>query len=126
MGAIEPQFYAALLTGLELDPNDLPAQMDQSTWTDINKQFAEIFRSRSRADWEQVFGGTDACVTSVLDFDEAAANTHLRERGALIEIDGVVQAGVAPRFSRSAPDVPKAPTTPGSSTDEVRADWGIQ
>ncbi len=126
VGAIEPQFYAALLTGLELDPKDLPAQMDQSTWADVNKQFAEIFASRARADWERVFGGTDACVTPVLDFDEAAANTHLRERGALIEIDGVVQSGVAPRFSRSATDVPKAPTTPGSSTDEVCADWGIK
>jgi len=125
VGAIEPQFYAALLAGLELKQDDLPAQMDQSRWADLSKRFAEIFAGKSRADWEDVFGGTDACVTPVLDFDEAAANAHLRERGTIVEIDGVVQSGVAPRFSRSVTDTPKTPTEPGSCTDEVCADWGI-
>src|SRR5262249_36312009 len=32
VGALEPQFYAALLKGLGLDPATLPAQMDQTGW----------------------------------------------------------------------------------------------
>jgi alpha-methylacyl-CoA racemase len=32
VGAIEPQFYAAMLAGLGLDPADLPEQNDRSRW----------------------------------------------------------------------------------------------
>ena len=33
VGAIEPQFYAALLKGLGIDAEGMPPQLDQSSWT---------------------------------------------------------------------------------------------
>src|SRR5699024_3131448 len=35
VGAIEPQFYSALLAGLGLSASDLPDQMDKSQWPQV-------------------------------------------------------------------------------------------
>ncbi|BCO67474.1 CoA transferase [Mycobacterium intracellulare] len=69
----------------------------------------QAFRARTRDEWAAVFDGTDACVTPVLTFAEAAADSHMTARGAVRVIDNVVQASVAPQFSRSVPGVPEGP-----------------
>jgi alpha-methylacyl-CoA racemase len=125
VGALEPQFYAELLRGLALDPADLPAQLDPAGWPVLRERFAATFATRTRDEWAEVFAGTDACVTPVLAFGEVARHPHLAARGTLTEIDGVLQATPAPRFSRSAAAVPSAPPVPGADTEAVLADWGI-
>ncbi|OOK70779.1 fatty-acid-CoA racemase domain protein [Mycobacterium kansasii] len=66
--------------------------------------FAERFAGRTRDEWTEVFAGTDACVTPVLTWSEAAGNAHLTARSTVINVDGVDQAAPAPRFSRTRPD----------------------
>jgi len=67
-GALEPQFFAALLKGLSLHASDLPGDRnDRKHWPAIADIFTQRFRSKSRAEWERIFDGTDACVTPVLD-----------------------------------------------------------
>ena len=123
VGALEPQFYAALLEGLELAGHALPAQLDQSRWPQLRERFTEVFASRSRDEWAAVFEGTDACVTPVLSFAEVGTHPHVAARGTVIELDGVPQAAPAPRFSRTAPDRPTPPPHPGADTAAVLADW---
>ncbi|WP_084741117.1 CaiB/BaiF CoA transferase family protein [Cryptosporangium aurantiacum] len=106
VGALEPQFYAALLAGLGLDPAELPAQDDRSGWPALRAAFADAFRSRTRDEWTAVFANVDACVTPVLTFAEAAADPHLTARRTLVDRDGVVQPAPAPRFSRTPPAPP--------------------
>ncbi|WP_020673733.1 CaiB/BaiF CoA transferase family protein [Amycolatopsis nigrescens] len=125
VGALEPQFYAALLDGLGLTGEDLPAQGDRDGWPRLRARFTAVFVSRTRDEWAEIFAGTDACVTPVLSFDEAGAHPHLAARDTLITIDGVQQAAPAPRFSRTPPSIPVAPPTPGAHTDSVLADWHI-
>src|SRR6476620_6461460 len=48
VGAVEPQFYALLVEGLGLDPADLPAQNDRTGWPQLQKQFAEVFLTKTR------------------------------------------------------------------------------
>lgn len=115
VGSIEPQFYALLLKGLELDAADLPNQMDIKAWPELKKVFTEKFLSKTRDEWAQIFLGTDACVSPVLTFAEAPSNEHLAARGSLIELDGVTQHAPAPRFSRTPAGVPVAPA--GEATD---------
>ncbi|MDJ0012205.1 CaiB/BaiF CoA transferase family protein [Rhodococcus erythropolis] len=123
VGAIEPQFYRQLIQGLELDPDNLPEQNDRSGWPLLRARFSGIFASQPREHWTQVFAGTDACVSPVLALHEAAEHPHLMSRQTLIEIDGVVQPGPAPRFSRSITDMPSPP--PRTSTDggTVLTEW---
>ncbi|RNF78218.1 CaiB/BaiF CoA transferase family protein [Streptomyces botrytidirepellens] len=122
VGAIEPQFYAQLLTGLGLRPEDLPAQRDRSGWPELRETFAAAFATRTRDEWAAVFAGTDACVSPVLTFAEAMAHPHAAGREAFVEIDGVVQPAPAPRFSRSRPGLPaSAVIAPDPRT--IVAEW---
>ena len=121
VGAIEPQFYAALLTGLGLADADLPAQFDRDSWPETTARFAEVFATRTRDEWAEHFAGTDACVTPVLAFGEVAGHPHLAARATVVERDGVTQAAPAPRFSRTAPELP--PATIPQTADDVLQAW---
>ncbi|OBG79278.1 MULTISPECIES: CaiB/BaiF CoA-transferase family protein [unclassified Mycobacterium] len=122
VGAIEPQFYAALLAGLGLDGADLPAQNDAGRWPELRAAFTEAFAAHDRDHWAKVFADSDACVTPVLAFGEVHTEPHNTERGTFYDVDGNLQPRPAPRFSRTAPDTPRpAVTVPDGAA--VLADW---
>jgi alpha-methylacyl-CoA racemase len=125
VGALEPQFYAALLAGLGLTDAGLPAQHDRSGWPVLRERFAATFASKSRDEWAQVFAGTDACVSPVLSLAEAPRHPHATARNAFVEVGGVVQPAPAPRFGRSPAGHPAAPPRPGADTDTVLAGLGL-
>jgi alpha-methylacyl-CoA racemase len=120
VGAIEPQFFAALLTGLGLTPDEVPGQLDMGSYPRMYDVFAERFASRTREEWTQVFAGTDACVTPVLTWSEAATNDQLNARSTVITAHGVEQAAPAPRFSRT----PAGPVGPPPATTTPIAEIG--
>ncbi|MDR2156008.1 MAG: CoA transferase [Burkholderiaceae bacterium] len=105
IGAIEPAFYAQLLSIAGIDDPDFNEPWDRERWPRLKNKLAAVFISRSRDEWSRLFEGTDACVTPVLDMDEAPTHRHNVARGTFIDIDRVVQPAPAPRFSRTAPRV---------------------
>jgi alpha-methylacyl-CoA racemase len=121
VGAIEPQFYAALLTGLGLDPSALPAQHDVAGWPQLRKAFATAFATRGRDEWATVFSGLDACVAPVLSPAEAPSSAQARARNAFVSVDGLVQPAPAPRFSRTPADPPDPPAP--TTVDAVLNSW---
>ncbi len=125
VGAIEPQFYAELLKVLGLDSADLPAQNDRAQWSAMKERFAAIFRTRTRDEWAEAFAGTDACGAPVLSPWEAHTYPHNVERGTFVEVEGVVQPGPVPRFSRTPAAVTRAPTVAGAEASEALASWGV-
>ncbi len=104
VGALEPQFYAALLALLEIPAEEMP-QWDRERWPEFSARLAEVFRQRTRAEWAERLEGAEACTTAVLGLGEAPQHPHNQARRTFIEIDGVLQPGPAPRFSRTAPEV---------------------
>ena len=125
VGALEPQFYAALLTGLGLTDAGLPAQHDLAGWPVLRQRFTAAFASRTRAEWVQVFDGTDACVSPVLDLAEAPVHPHAVARNAFVEVAGISQPAPAPRFGRTQAAVPAAPPRLGADTDAVLTGLGL-
>ncbi|SPM30810.1 Crotonobetainyl-CoA:carnitine CoA-transferase CaiB and related acyl-CoA transferases, partial [Mycobacterium terramassiliense] len=121
VGAIEPQFFAALLTGLGLSPEEVPGQLDIGSYQRMYDVFAERFASRTREEWTTIFAGTDACVTPVLTWSEAATDDHLNARSTVITAHGVEQAAPAPRFSRT-PAGPVGPP-PAATTPLTEIGW---
>jgi alpha-methylacyl-CoA racemase len=122
VGALEPQFYAELVDGLGLGEAQLPEQHDRDGWPRLRARFTEAFASRTRDEWAAVFADTDACVTPVLSFAEAAAHPHLRARSTIIAPDGVRQAAPAPRFSRT-PSQARPVSDATEDVEDVIAAW---
>ncbi|MCM4080198.1 CaiB/BaiF CoA transferase family protein [Paractinoplanes hotanensis] len=121
VGALEPPFYQALLSGLGLQDEELPGRDDQSGWPELRDRFASRFASRSRDEWTEVFAGLDACVAPVLSPAEAPAHPHNRARRTFLDVAGVTQPAPAPRFGRTPAREPQPPAA--ATVAEVLDDW---
>ena len=124
VGAIEAKFYLLLVTGLGLDPAQLPAQMDRATWPSMKERFARIFAAKTRDEWTEIFSDVDACVTPVLSPLEAVRHPYNTARD-VFDVDGPNQPQPAPRFSKTPGRIASAPQVPGSGTREGLLSWGI-
>ncbi|NBM14723.1 CaiB/BaiF CoA-transferase family protein [Streptomyces sp. GC420] len=125
VGALEPQFYREFVRLLGLAADDLPDRNDPRRWPELRDRFAARFKTAARDEWAAVFEGTDACVAPVLSLREAARHPHLADRGTFTEAHGLVQPGVAPRFSATPGGLRLPPAVPGAHTPEVARDWGV-
>jgi alpha-methylacyl-CoA racemase len=124
VGPIEEKFFAILLEKIGVDPASLGPQMSRDKWKPAKAVLAARFKTRTRDECTALLQSSDACVSPVLGFHEVAEHPHSKARGTFVEIDGIVQAGPAPRFSRTVPSIPTAPAaiTP-ENTDRCLSDW---
>lgn len=126
VGALEPQFYAALLKGLDLADADLPPQMDRSGWPVLRQRFTERFRDKTREEWCAIFDGTDACTTPVLGLGEVADHPHNKQRGTfVVASDGHCEPAPAPRLARTPGIAASRRPEPGQHTADVLAEYGF-
>jgi len=124
VGALEGDFYAEFVSRLDVDLSDWPDQNDQSQWPRLRELIADAVAARTMAEWALVYEGTDACVTPVLTFAEAAQHPHNRERGLYREVDGALHPAPAPRFSRSGTRQPRYPQPVGDlRVEAVLSEW---
>ncbi|XP_055410660.1 alpha-methylacyl-CoA racemase isoform X2 [Bubalus kerabau] len=127
VGAIEPQFYELLIKGLGLKSDELPSQMSIKDWPEMKKKFADIFAKKTKAEWCQIFDGTDACVTPVLTFEEVSHHGHSKDRGSFItDTEQRVSPRPAPLLSNT-PALPSTKRDPfvGEHTEEILKELGF-
>jgi len=122
IGAIEARFYEELLARLEVP--DL-GQHDRSRWPEMKALFEKAFRARTREEWVEVFAGSDACFAPVLSWSEARRDAHNVSRKNFFTLAGVEQPSPAPRFSRTAASVRRAPPERGEGGAQALTDWGF-
>ncbi len=124
IGALEPAFYAQLLslTGLA---QALPPRDDPANWPALHTAFAALFVQRTQAEWQSLLEGTDACFAPVLSARDASTHPHLQARATYGEVAGVVQAMPAPRFSQTPAQISRPPPAPGEGGEQAMRDWGI-
>jgi alpha-methylacyl-CoA racemase len=123
VGALEQKFYDELVAGLGVDPTALPDRDDQSTWPTLTRILESQFAMRTRDEWAAVFDATDACVTPVLDYREAAGHPHLAARGSVTRDRERLASGPAPRFSVAGSAGRPEAEPPATTVSEVRAAW---
>lgn len=119
--------FDLLLSGLGLDSDKLPDQLSFSDWPEMKKMFASIFAKKTQAEWCHIFDGTDACVTPVLSFDDAASHQHNKQRSSFIKNDQEeISPRPAPLLSRT-PAVPSLKRDPfiGEHTEEILLEYGF-
>jgi alpha-methylacyl-CoA racemase len=120
VGALEPRFYAALLTGLGLSEAEAP-QYETASWPALHARLEAIFATRDRDDWADRFEGTDACVTPVLTLAEAPHHPHNAARRTFTA-GRPPQPSPAPRFTGS--DASAEPEGSPLSVAEALTRWG--
>jgi alpha-methylacyl-CoA racemase len=125
LGSIEPQFHAALVKGLGLADADFPQRLDRKEWPAYAKKIAGVIETRTRDEWMKVFEGTDACVAPVLTMGEAPQHPHNAARETFQTVQGIVQPGPAPRFSRTAGAINGPVAKAGEHSADVLKSWGV-
>ena len=125
IASIEAKFYAEMLEKTGLKDAGLPDQWDAASWPEVNAKMKEVFKTKTRDEWCEIMEGSDVCFAPVLNLTEAPNHAHNQARQTFVEIDGVVQPNVAPRFSRTESAIQRPPAAPGEHTEEALREWGF-
>ena len=84
----------------------------------------EIFATKTRDEWAEIFAPLDACVAPVLTLAEAPDHPHNTARGSYVDIAGATVAAPAPRFSATATSA-AAPSERGADTAALLDELGF-
>ncbi|MBB4929707.1 alpha-methylacyl-CoA racemase [Lipingzhangella halophila] len=125
VACIEPQFYAAFLEGIGLDAADLPDQWDRTRWPELRERIAAVLRNRTRDEWADLLGDTEACVQPVLSMAEAPEHPHVRARGSVLRDGDNPYPGPAPRFERTPGRNTRDPEHAAEPVEEALREWGL-
>ncbi len=124
VGCLEPKFFSIMLNCLNIDKVSFGSQHDKGLWAKQNKTLEDLFFMKTRDEWSIIFNDTDACVTPVLSYTEAASHPQNVNRSNLIDIDGVIQTGPAPRFSNSDANIDFSIPKSGADTRSILKEIG--
>jgi alpha-methylacyl-CoA racemase len=129
LGALEPKFWQAWCRGVERE--ELIERQFEAPGSDAHAQVVEIFKSRTRSQWERFAREHDCCLEPVLELDEALDSELVRAREMVVTLSqpgvegGVRQLGVPVKLERTpgAHDRLPGPAL-GEHTEEVLAAVG--
>lgn len=116
VGALEPQFFAALLKGLEIDEKSIGGhRLNKKTWEKQRNMYRDKFRTKTRDEWERIFDGTDACCLPVLTQQE------LEDRG--FDQRPIVTLSDTPALAIHEGDAHKRPVAEGQGIGISGGGW---
>jgi alpha-methylacyl-CoA racemase len=125
VGCIEPQFFTAMMERLPIDAQAYGAQHDRSRFAEQHRMLEEVFATKTRDDWEAIFALTDACVTPVLDYVEAATHPVNLERSAVVADGRWLHPQIAPRLATQKVADSFTIATKGSDFRDVLTEGGL-
>jgi crotonobetainyl-CoA:carnitine CoA-transferase CaiB-like acyl-CoA transferase len=128
-GALEPKFWQAWCRGVGRE--DLIEQQFAAPGSDGVRAVEEVFRSKTRAEWEAFAAEHDCCLEPVLDMTEALDSELVKAREMVVELEQpgasapVRLLGLPIKLDRTPGDPSRAPGPAlGEHTDEVLAAAG--
>jgi alpha-methylacyl-CoA racemase len=127
-GALEQKFWAAWCNGVGRE--DLIEHQFDAPGSEAHAAVAEVFRSRTRAEWKAFNDEHDCCIEPILDVDEVLDSDHVREREMVVsydqpELGEVRQLGVPVKLSRTPGGIHRPAPALGEHTAEVLAEAGL-
>lgn len=125
VGAIEPQFYAELLSRAEISDPQFQAQHDSAQWPDMKEKLAAVLKTKTRDEWDTVMAGSDACFAPVLTMVEAPQYAANSERSVYTNVDGMIHPSPAPRFARTPSNIRHGTRSLGTDTVSVLEGVGL-
>jgi len=126
VGALEPQFWTALVTALEL-PELVHTQFGPAEQqAEMKARLAEAFALRDRNEWLSLLSGIEACVGPVNSPGEALEDPQFVHRGLVAEVGGR-PVGPASPFVMDGERLQRLTPAPGlgEHTEEVLGGAGL-
>jgi alpha-methylacyl-CoA racemase len=124
LGALEPKFWQAWCRGVGRE--DLVAMQFERPGSEAHTQVQEIFKGRTRAEWEAFARKHDCCLEPVLELDEALDSELVRAREMVVELNQpgaerpVRQLGIPVKLTRTPGEHARLPGPAlGEHTEEV-------
>jgi crotonobetainyl-CoA:carnitine CoA-transferase CaiB-like acyl-CoA transferase len=124
LGALEPKFWQAWCQGV--GRADLVAKQFERPGSEAHAEVQEIFKARTREEWEAFARKHDCCLEPVLELDEALASELVQAREMVVEIEQpgaerpVRQLGIPVKLDRTPGDHARLPGPAlGEHTEEV-------
>jgi alpha-methylacyl-CoA racemase len=124
LGALEPKFWQGFCRGVGRE-DLIPAQFERPG-SPAHEQVAEIFKARTRDEWEAFARENDCCLEPVLELDEALSSELVASREMVVELDQpgaqrpVRQLGLPVKLTRTPGDHARLPGPAlGEHTEEV-------
>ena len=99
--------------------------MNRDKWPEMTEKLAVVFKTKTRDEWCDIMEGTDICFAPILSIKETIDHPHNKARDTVVEIDGVVQPNIAPRFSGTPSEIQGPVPSIGEHNDEALSDWGF-
>jgi crotonobetainyl-CoA:carnitine CoA-transferase CaiB-like acyl-CoA transferase len=99
LGGREMKFATNLMTALERPDLIAIAERPAGEQGELVDFLRKVFLTRTRDEWVAWFGDKDVAFAPVLDFREAFDQSHIAERGLLVEHEGGHQIAPAIRFA---------------------------
>jgi crotonobetainyl-CoA:carnitine CoA-transferase CaiB-like acyl-CoA transferase len=104
--------------------------MEPSITEELRIRITDRIRTRTMAEWVEVFRDVDACVEPVLTVSEAVDSGHASGRGLVVDVPGpdsepIRQIGLPISFSGYSPRYRWAGPSLGKDTSEVLKSLGI-
>ncbi len=126
-GALEPKFWARFCHGVERP--DLIERQFEKPGSGAHQQIAEVFKTKTRAEWKAFNDEHDAMIEPVLDLDEALESELVREREMVVsyeqpEMGEIKQLGFPIKLSRTPASIERPAPALGEHTTEVLVDAG--
>ena len=110
-----------------MSENIQPSSEDNQIVEDLAKEeFSEKFLTKTRKEWASIFFETDACVEPVLDFTEVEGNSQNQARKVFYRENNILQANIAPKFSRSVPQDHSNKASSTKTIDQILKEWNIE
>jgi alpha-methylacyl-CoA racemase len=127
-GALEPKFWQAFCAGVERP--DLVEQQFSKPGSEGHAAVAEVFKTKTKAEWAAFNDVNDCCIEPVLDLDEALDSDLVKAREMVIGVNqpglGLVRLlGHPVKFSRTPADPTRPAPALGEHTEEVLAESGL-
>jgi alpha-methylacyl-CoA racemase len=125
VACIEDKFYKEMLDKLEITDEKFSKQFSKDIWPELKSKLGEKFLSKNRDEWAMIFKNSDACITPILDLDEAPKHEHNKSRSTFTERDGVVQPNPSPRFSETPLEIKSSPKKIGEDNIVISEKYNI-
>ncbi len=121
LAALEEKFWKGFCEAVGRE-DLIPKQFDDSE--EAHREVEEVFRSKTRREWEEISRRFDFCLEAVKDFGEVTREPQLKERGVFFEITHLKEGSVPqvriPFRMSDMDDIPKKPPPGwGEHTKEI-------